>query len=68
MRIYDQSELTQGRVTLNSLKEERCSLNMRLRLAMQTGDAQAKRDVEKEIAENEAKINQMIGGLKRTRA
>lgn len=44
------------------MKEERYSLNMRWRLAIQTGDAQAKMDIEKEIAENEAKIKQMTKG------
>lgn len=59
MRTYDRSKFTQGKVTLNSLKEECYSLNMRLRLAIQTGDTQAKMNIEKEIAENEVTIRQM---------
>lgn len=62
MNTYNQSKFIQGRVTLNGLKEERCTLNMRLRLAIQAGDVQAEKVIEKEIAENEAKISQMTGG------
>ena len=46
-------------VTLNSLKDELYSLNMRLLLAMQHHDGEAQKDIKKQMAAVQKGIDQM---------
>lgn len=61
---YPAGPLPAGRiVTLNSLKDELHSLNMRLLLAMQHHNEEAQRDIEAQMAEVQAAIDRMcLGG------
>ncbi len=55
-------------VTLNSLKDELYSLNMRLLLAMQHHDEEAQEDIKVRMAVVQAEIDQMcLGGGRRNR-
>lgn len=49
-------------VTLNSLKDQLYSLNMRLLLAMQNHDEQAQADVREQMATVQKEIDQMCLG------
>jgi hypothetical protein len=53
---------TGDRVTLETLKEELYSLNMRLRLAMQIHDDTTQRALEQQIGELDRQINAMKDG------
>lgn len=46
-------------VTLNSLKEELCSLNMRLLLAMQQHNEEVQEDIKEQITAVQAEIERM---------
>ena len=48
--------------TLNSLKEQLYSLNMRMLLAMQNHDEDTQRDIAEKMAAVQAKIDQMCPG------
>lgn len=48
--------------TLNRLKDERHSLNMRLLLAMQTHDEKAQKDLREQLAEVQKKMDRMCSG------
>lgn len=53
-------------VTLNSLKDELYSLNMRMLLAMQNHDEKAQQDIKGQLAVVQAEIDQMcLGGHRR---
>ena len=53
-------------VTLNSLKDELYSLNMRLLLAMQHHTEEAQEDIRKQMEAVQAEIDQMcLGGYRR---
>lgn len=54
-------------VTLNSLKDELYSLNMRLLLAMQHHDEDAQEDIKAQMAVIQAEIDRMClgGGIRR---
>lgn len=55
-------------VTLNSLKNELYSLNMRMLLAMQHHNEEAQEDIKKQMAAVQAKIDHMsLGGGHRNR-
>ncbi|MCI9340152.1 MAG: hypothetical protein HFG94_05740 [Dorea sp.] len=43
-----------------ALKDRQCSLNMRIRLAMQIHDMKAQEDLEKELKEVMEEINHMV--------
>lgn len=64
MGDYSTDPLSTSRVvTLNSLKDELHSLNMRLLLAMQHHNEEARRDIEAQMAEVQAAIDRMcLGG------
>lgn len=49
-------------VTLNSLKDELYSLNMRMLLAMQNHDEAAQEDIKVRMAAVQAEIDQMCSG------
>lgn len=50
-------------VTLNSLKEQLYSLNMRMLLAMQNHDEEAQKDITEQMAAIQAEIDHMcLGG------
>lgn len=49
-------------VTLNSLKDELYSLNMRMLLAMQHHNEDAQEDIKRQMAEVQAEIDQMCLG------
>lgn len=52
--------------TLNSLKDQLYSLNMRMLLAMQNHDKNAQEDIRKQMAVVQAEIDQMcLGGYRR---
>jgi len=51
-------------VTLNSLQDERRSLNMRLLLAIQTHDTAAQEALERELEENADRINRLLSGIR----
>lgn len=64
MGDYSTDPMSAGRiVTLNSLKDELHSLNMRLLLAMQHHNEEAQRDIEAQMEEVQAEIDRMcLGG------
>lgn len=49
-------------VTLNKLKDERHSLNMRLLLAMQNHDEKAQKDLREQLAEVQKEMDRMCSG------
>lgn len=49
-------------VTLNSLKEERQALNMRMLLAVQIQDAEAQKTLRRELEEIEGRIDRLLTG------
>lgn len=51
-------------VTLNSLKDELYSLNMRLLLAMQHHNEEAQEDIKKQMAAVQKEIDRICGGIK----
>lgn len=59
---YSKAPPIRGRVTLNSLKEQLYSLNMRLLLAMQYHNEPAQENIKKEMAEVQADIDRMLLG------
>ena len=68
MGDYSTNPLPAGRVvTLNSLKDELHSLNMRLLLAMQHHNEEAQRDIEAQMAAVQAEIDRMCLGIKQGR-
>lgn len=66
MGDYSTDPTSAGRiVTLNSLKDELHSLNMRLLLAMQHHNEEAQRDIEAQMAEVQTAIDRMcLGGCR----
>jgi len=64
--VKSRTEFVSRGVTLNSLKEELYSLNMRLRLAMQTSDISEQESLQKQIDELLADID-CIGSGSRSR-
>lgn len=52
-------------VTLNSLKDQLYSLNMRLLLAIQNHNGEAQEDIQKQMEAVQAEIDQMCLGSKR---
>lgn len=52
-------------VTLNGLKDQLYSLNMRMLLAMQNHDKEAQEDVQKQLAAVQAEIDRMCAGYSR---
>jgi len=71
MSDYRKSETTSPirGVTLNRLKDELYSLNMRMRLAMQNHNQEAQEEIKKQIADVQDKIDRMStgGGLRRVK-
>lgn len=56
-----EQDLTEPRgVTLNSLQDERHSLNMRLLLAVQTRDLDAQEALRRELEENAEQIERLL--------
>lgn len=49
-------------VTLNRLKDDLCSLNMRMLLAMQCHNKEAQEDIKEQMAAVQAEIDQMCWG------
>lgn len=56
------AEFVSRGITLNSLKEELYSLNMRLRLAMENHDEEAQEELKKQMAELQKDIDSMGSG------
>lgn len=69
MSDYHSKALAANRgVTLNSLKDQLYSLNMRLLLAMQNHDEESQEDIKGQMAVLQAEIDQMcLGGGYRNR-
>lgn len=60
---HSKGALTSRAVTLNSLKDELYSLNMRLLLAIQHHNEEAQEDIRKQMEAVQAEIDQMcLGG------
>lgn len=49
-------------ITLNDLKEQLCSLNMRMLLAMQNHDEDAQKEVEKQMEAVRAEMDLLMAG------
>lgn len=63
MGIYKANTHAGRHITLNSLKEQLYSLNMRLRLAMQYHDEESKTEIMRQIIETQQEIERMsLGG------
>lgn len=64
MSDYQSKTLPVNRgVTLNSLKDQLYSLNMRMLLAMQNHDEEAQKDITEEMAKVQSEIDHMcLGG------
>lgn len=54
-------------ITLNDLKDELCSLNMRLLLAIQNHDQEVQEEIKKQIAGVQDEIDRMGAGRGRQR-
>lgn len=67
MSDYFSNTLSASRgVTLNTLKEELCALNMRMLLAMQYHNEEAQEDIKEQTAAVQAEIDRMrVGSLSR---
>lgn len=59
----EQDSINRG-TTLNSLKDQLYSLNMRMLLAMQNHDEDAQKDIKKQMAAIQEEIDQMCPGGK----
>ena len=59
MSIYGELSEDKRPRTLNSLQQQRCSLNRRLLLAIQTGDTGMQAELEQEIQQNDKQIDAM---------
>jgi len=60
-----EKDLSESRgVTLNSLQDERRSLNMRLLLAVQNHDTAAQEALQRELEENAGRINRLLSGVR----
>jgi TolA-binding protein len=68
MSAYPPSRSTPGRysVTLEALKEQQHSLNMRLLLALQNHDEEAQAELEQQLGELQKRIDRMKCGVRDT--
>lgn len=66
MATYHQHEetFTNRGITLNSLRDELCSLNMRIMLAMQNHDETMQEELEKQLVSVQTEISRMCLGTR----